>query len=295
MHVYVTGNITVDETWEIDHIPLKGSSIHGKKRSQDLGGKGANQAIILSRCGINTTLIAATGNDDDGRWLRQVIGQENLCLLPDYSLAVHSDTSIIFNIADGDNAIITTTAAADSLDLAIITQALNDALPGDILLQQGNFPLEKTRQIFQLARQKQMISVFNPSPVKSGFAALWPLIDIAVLNQPEAAELQPVLTRPASSLVITEGASGAWLYQQQQRDFVPAAAAVAIDTTGAGDTFLAVMLASALRRNVAIDRLALTHAAEAAAITVSRRGTLSAFPTRSELAALLATGQQAAN
>jgi ribokinase len=38
------------------------------------------------------------------------------------------------------------------------------------------------------------------------------------------------------------------------------------------------MLASALLRGVAPDRLALAHASRAAAITVSRRGTLSAFP-----------------
>jgi sugar/nucleoside kinase (ribokinase family) len=38
------------------------------------------------------------------------------------------------------------------------------------------------------------------------------------------------------------------------------------------------MLASALLRGVAPDALALAHASRAAAITVSRRGTLSAFP-----------------
>ncbi|RXY06111.1 ribokinase, partial [Klebsiella pneumoniae] len=36
--------------------------------------------------------------------------------------------------------------------------------------------------------------------------------------------------------------------------------------------------------------LALAHASRAAAITVSRRGTLSAFPGSHELAALLTTG-----
>ncbi len=66
MRVYVTGNITVDETWSIPDIPKKGASIHGVKVSQDIGGKGANQAIILSRCGIETRLIAATGNDSNG-------------------------------------------------------------------------------------------------------------------------------------------------------------------------------------------------------------------------------------
>ena len=51
----------------------------------------------------------------------------------------------------------------------------------------------------------------------------------------------------------------------------------------------ASVTASALLRGVAPDALALAHASRAAAITVSRRGTLSAFPGSRELAALLTT------
>lgn len=39
MRVYVIGNITVDETWSVSDIPKKGTSIHGVKVSQDIGGK----------------------------------------------------------------------------------------------------------------------------------------------------------------------------------------------------------------------------------------------------------------
>ena len=145
MRVYVTGNITVDETWSIPDIPKKGASIHGVKVSQDIGGKGANQAIILSRCGIETRLIAATGNDSNGAWIRQQIKNEPLTLLPDGHFNQHSDTSIILNSADGDNAIITTTAAADTFSLDEMIPHMADAVAGDILLQQGNFSLDKTR------------------------------------------------------------------------------------------------------------------------------------------------------
>ncbi|MGE0970877.1 PfkB family carbohydrate kinase [Klebsiella sp. WOUb02] len=287
MRVYVIGNITVDETWAISDIPKKGTSIHGIKVSQDLGGKGANQAIILSRCGIDTCLIAATGNDSNGSWIRQQLINEPLTLLPVGNCNQHSDTSIILNSADGDNAIITTTAAADTFSLDDILPHLAESAAGDILLQQGNFSLEKTRALFQFAKARGMTTVFNPSPVNPDFSLLWPLIDIAVVNESEAEQLQPY---GVPTLVITQGAAGAWLVRAGQRRFSPAAAVEALDTTGAGDTFLAVMLASALRRGVAPDGLALAHASRAAAITVSRRGTFSAFPDGRELAALLATG-----
>ena len=285
MRVYVAGNIVVDETWSIDQLPEKGASIHGKKIAQDIGGKGANQAIVLSRCGIDTRLISATGNDINGQWIRERMQHETLTLLPPHFLSAHSDTSIIFNSSDGDNAIITTTAAADALAAEIILAHLADAAAGDILLQQGNFSAEKTRQLFSWAKAHGLTTVFNPSPVNPDFADLWPLIDIAVVNQPEADLLQPA---GVNTLVITQGAAGALLMRGNQRVFCPANTVAAVDTTGAGDTFLAVLLASSLLRGVAPDLLALQHASAAAAITVSRTGTLNAFPEADELQRILA-------
>lgn len=286
MRVYVAGNIVVDETWSINDLPQKGASIHGVKTSQDIGGKGANQAIIISRCGIETRLIAATGNDSNGVFIRQQIAHEPLTLSPESYLTTHSDTSIILNSSDGDNAIITTTAAADALTLEKMLPFLADAQPGDILLQQGNFSLEKTRALFIWAKANGLTTVFNPSPVNADFAQLWPLIDIAVVNQLEAELLRPA---GVNHLVITQGAQGAWLITDSDKCFSPASTVRAVDSTGAGDTFLGVMLASALLRGVPPDELALRHASLAAAITVSRIGTVNAFPTDQELAALLAT------
>ena len=68
-----------------------------------------------------------------------------------------------------------------------------------------------------------------------------------------------------------------------------AAAATIVDTTGAGDCFMATALASAALRGVDLDARALAHAARAAALTVSRPGTMRAFPTASEMAAILAS------
>lgn len=289
MHIYVAGNITVDETWQCETLPTKGESLLGKKISQDIGGKGANQAIILSRCGLPVTLIAGHGDDHYGQWITENLRNETLEFYPPTPLTTHSDTSIIFTTADGDNAIMTSSEAAERLATDMILQALSQAQPGDVLLQQGNFSVAKTRALFTFARQRKMLTVFNPSPVQPGFAALWPLVDIAVLNEHEARLLAP---DPATTqVVITQGPQGAVLYHQQQRTHVPACPAAAVDTTGAGDTFLAVMLASALLRGGLPDKLALLHASRAAALTIGRRGTYRAFPNGATLATLLQSGQ----
>ncbi len=114
MRVYVTGNITVDETGPFRIYRKKEPPFTALKCRRISAVKARTEAIILSRCGIETRLIAATGNDSNGAWIRQQIKNEPLTLLPDGHFNQHSDTSIILNSADGDNAIITTTAAADT-------------------------------------------------------------------------------------------------------------------------------------------------------------------------------------
>ncbi len=73
MRVYVTGNITVDETRSIPDIPKKEPPFTALKCRRISAVKARTEAIILSRCGIETRLIAATGNDSNGAWIRQQI------------------------------------------------------------------------------------------------------------------------------------------------------------------------------------------------------------------------------
>jgi ribokinase len=70
---------------------------------------------------------------------------------------------------------------------------------------------------------------------------------------------------------------------------VAAAQAEIVDTTGAGDCFMATALASAALRGVELDARALAHGAQAAARTVARPGTMRAFPTAAEMTAILAS------
>mgnify|MGYP003586508552 CR=1 FL=1 len=68
---------------------------------------------------------------------------------------------------------------------------------------------------------------------------------------------------------------------------IPAEPIIPVDATGAGDTFAGILVA-VLARSGPIDSRALLAATEAAAVTVSRPGTRSAFPTREEIQAILA-------
>jgi ribokinase len=184
------------------------------------------------------------------------------------------------------------------LTLSEALAPLGDAVSGDLVVLQGNLSEDVTRGILAEARHRGLKTAFNPSPLRPYFAELWPLIDVAFLNRGEAESLtgssgEAAIRRLAeagvSQTVLTLGGSGAILASGHEvLATVPARATEVVDTTGAGDTFMAVALASAALRSTALDAKAIHHATAAAAITVSRRGTRSAFPSRAELAGILA-------
>lgn len=296
MRAFVIGNIALDETYSIAALPEAGASIFGEQASRSLGGKGCNQAIVLSRCGVQTTLVAAVGRDDRAVAIGKALTREPLTprLIPVGSAT--SDISIILTTPDGENSIITTRSAAAALDKKAALDALGDAVAGDLVVLQGNLSKETTLSILNAARSKGLTTAFNPSPLQPWFASVLPFIDIAVLNRLEAEALTGEIGSDAGAslrragvglVIVTLGGQGCVLVSADGAIEVPAAPATIVDTTGAGDCFTGVALASAMLRGVCVDARALEDAARAAAITVGRRGTQDAFPSHKELMSIL--------
>lgn len=299
MRAYVIGNVAMDETIRVDQWPSAGTSIFGGHGSSDLGGKGANQAVVMARCGLQTSLIAPVGEDFRARSIAGLLAAEPVenRLMPLQGRT--TDISIIFTTPDGENAIVTTTDAAENLRPQDVLPAMDAAEAGDLAVLQGNLNGPTTKALLGEARRRGMLTAFNPSPLRPAFQELWPLVDIAFLNVGEALALTGAGGTAAAAalhakgvreVVLTLGADGALLSADGTVVEVAAAPAAVVDTTGAGDTFMGAALASAFLRGRRLDRLALVHAAQASALTVSRKGTMGAFPSIEEMRAILTQG-----
>ncbi len=290
MRAWVIGNIALDETIRVAGLPGPGASILGQEMSRDLGGKGANQAVVMGRAGLSCTLVAAVGADARGREIRERLAGEPVEAALVEVPGVASDRSVILAAAGGENSIVTTSEAAAALSPEAVAARLGAARPGDLLVLQGNLGEAATGRALADGRQRGLGTVLNPSPLRPFFGALWPLVGTVFLNRGEAEALggtEALLRAGVRRVVLTLGAEGAVLLGEGAERRVPAEAAEVVDPTGAGDCFLAVALASAARRGAALDPMALRHAARAAALTVARPGTARAFPSAAELAALL--------
>lgn len=291
----VMGNCTIDVSFAVGRLPREGESVLASDRQVDLGGKGANQAVVAARFGAETVLAAPIGVDGDGDWAYGRLAAEGLQLDAILREEASSDQSVIFVSTDGENCIVSTCRAARSAspDWSRITLQ-RYAEGGDILLMQGNLSLETTHTALAVARESGLMTIVNPAPVQYSWASLFPMANVVILNRIEAIELgglnDPVAAATAIQaggvpcVILTLGSEGAVLLEAQGITRLSARVVEAVDTVGAGDTLCGAFAAGLARGLSPADSLRL--AMEAALLTVTRKGTQASFPTRAEARAL---------
>jgi ribokinase len=289
--IHVLGNAALDETFRVRDLPRPGESVLAAEGGRDLGGKGANVAVAAARTGVPVRLVAAVGGDEAGRALRASLDTEGLAGALRI-VAAPTDRSLILVDGTGENVIVTTQAAAMALDPATLETALDAASPGDLVALQLNLSAKATLTALRAARARGCRTALNPSPLRGPVSEeLWPFVDAAFLNAGEAQALggpEALRARGAACVVVTLGARGAVMAGPEGEVVVPAVPALVVDPTGAGDAFMAVSLASGIRRGVTLDACALHHGARAAALVVARPGAVAALPSREEMADILA-------
>lgn len=296
MTILVLGNATVDLSYEVDRLPLPGETLLARNKFVDAGGKGLNQAIVAHRAGAAVRFCAPIGDDDAAQIILRHLERESLNASHLLRHAGATDESLIFIAPSGENAIVSTADAARSLSPAAARAALGGLVAGDLLMMQGNLAREATLAGLAGAHAAGVRTLLNPAPIHFDYASIWPLVDIAVVNEIEAVQLSSngdldtaargLLAEGSSCIVVTLGAAGARLYHGNSITAVPAPAVKPVDTTGAGDVVCGV-LAAGLAEGMPM-RAAVGWAVTAASLSVTRRGTGVAFPSRAELAELRA-------
>ena len=293
--IHVFGNAAVDTVIKLDRLPRPGETVVARGAADDLGGKGANQAVVLARCGQRVRLVAALGVDAVGERIRENLAAEGVETDGLRTWPGASDRCVICVDRHGENTIVSLIDAALEFDPLAPTDFDRWIVPGDWVLLQGNLRASVTRGCLALAKSRKAMTALNPSPTYAASDYDWSLVDLVVLNRGEALELggrdDPVeaarvlLGAGAGSVVVTLGAAGAALVLAGETLRAQAPQVVAVNTVGAGDVFCGTLVAGRAEGLAWVD--ALRAASQAAAICVARVGVLSSFPTREEMAKIL--------
>ena len=292
------------------------------------GGAPANVAMALAKLGRRSALVGAVGDDPFGRFLLAELRTAGV-----YSGAVATvpqltALAVVTLSEEGDREFVfyRENAAHDHLAPTHVDAAFaGQALAGAAIVHLGSnlFATEPAAaaswRALELASQRGLLVSFDVNyraafwpteeAAREDIERLLPRADIVKLSADEllflrgsasraaaASFAEELLTTGARLVCVTLGAAGTWYFCAAGDGAVPAPAVTAVDTTGAGDAFMAAVLAAAdadpsTWSDAEATRLALQRACAYAALSTTSPGagpsylTLDEFERRCETAA----------
>lgn len=291
MNVVNFGSLNLDHVYAVDHFCRAGETIHTAGYTQNAGGKGLNQSIAVARSG--QTLCHAGMLGAGGEPLAQLLEGCGVDLRYLGRTETPQGHAIIQVQPDGQNCIFLYGGSNQAVTPEDIDAVLSHFAPGDYLLMQNE--LSNFTYLLRAAVGRGLRVVLNASPISGEvLAADLTGVDWLVVNEIECAAIAGCSTPeegyaalrvryPGLGILLTLGSEGSVSWKDGVEIRQCAYPVQAVDTTGAGDTFMGYFvgcLAQGMERKDAMQ-----YAAMAASIAVTRPGAAPSIPMMAEVRA----------
>jgi len=292
--VLVLGSINIDFVSFVSRYPQPGETLVSNDFGIFQGGKGANQAIALAKLDIPTLMLGKVGKDVLSNFALSSL-QENGIDTTGIAKSQKKSTgsASIWVNAQGQNSIVIYAGANGEVDEDFIAQheKLFDGVSW--LLTQFEVPLKSILLALKLAKKHGLKTVMDPAPVKKiSNNHIWKLVDYLLPNEIELKELthtEDVLkgirilkSRGVKEVIVKLGKQGAVYEDDGKLLFSPAVPVEqVVDTTGAGDCFVAGFLHGMIRwgditRAIKIGNLTASY-------SIQKKGAAISFPKKSDI------------
>lgn len=295
--IVVVGSLNMDLVMRTPRVPERGETLNGYEFRTVPGGKGANQAVACARLGGKVILIGGVGDDDFGTVLRDGLISDGIDVSGVMrTSAVGTGVAVILVEDTGQNRIMLASGANGRLKVSDIEAAGALIQGAAMLIVQLEVPMAVVQRAVEIAYGAGVPVLLNPAPAAILPEGLLAQISILVPNETEASLLAGIPVVDASSafaaarlfrqrgvgcVVVTLGDQGVVVVDDTGERHAPAQLVKAVDTTGAGDTFIGG-LSLALVEGTTLDA-AVDLGQRSSALCVTRMGAQPSIPYRHEL------------
>lgn len=256
--VLVVGSLHHDIMIEADHLPRRDETAVGHRWYPKFGGKGGNQAVAAARAGVAARMVGAVGDDGFGRFMTEALDRGGVDRRFVRVLGgAGSGMSVAVQDGAGDYAATIVSGANLLIDPVDVSQdVVWDGVR--VLVLQNEVPGAVNLAAAKAARGRGVSVVLNAAPARELDPALWPLVDVLVVNAVEAEMMGAgavgdragalvaarALARRVGAAVVTAGAEGLAAAVQDGEAFdIEAISVKVISTHGAGDCFVGTLAA----------------------------------------------------
>ena len=296
--ILVVGSLNMDMVMNVDHMPIAGETILSNKMKMVPGGKGANQACAAGRLGTDVTMLGAIGNDSYGEQQKENLLKAGV----DISGLITKDdesTGIAFITVnkEGNNSIVVVQGANACFTPEDIVAKRKLIEECEIVILQLEIPLNTALYVMKLAKELGKIVLLDPAPVPEIFPEeMYRYVDIIKPNESELSRLTGIedaqnhleeageilKDHGVKNVLVTLGGDGVYLDTEKEEPArIPAKKVKVVDTTAAGDSFMAALAAMLLEGKSMKE--AAEFANQVSAIVVAREGAQSSIPTLQEV------------
>lgn len=281
--VYVIGSLNMDLCISAPYCPKGGETLAGSGFIANEGGKGANQAAAAAKSGAEVYMCGCVGADPFGGRLVSALDDAGADTRYVRRAEGMSTGIAVIIVTGGENRIILDKGANAALCEEDIDRALENAEAGDIFLTQSENPVKIVGYALKRAKEKGLLTIFNPAPADPAAAEYFRFADIVVPNESESEIFggkEKMFSAGAKIVLTTLGSRGYEIASPAKSRVYPCIRVHIADTTAAGDTFCGG-LAAGLARGETTEEAA-AFASRAASVACTRRGAMRSIPTRQE-------------
>ena len=302
-YAVVVGSMNCDTIYMQDRLPERGETFFAQSASVVPGGKGANQAVQISKLGLKTFMLAKIGKDDYGCFLKRELegyGVDTTHVLTGEGTtglaAVHTMPDGVYysTVAPGTNYEVTLQEIEERKEL------LKNA---SVAVFQSEITHEATELAIKIAHENGTYVVLNAAPAREYSQECLSMVDCLIVNEKEAEYfLKKEVSSPESAMqygeelramtggtvIMTLGKNGSVLVTQNGiKHFKADQSIKPVETTGSGDSYVGAF--AYMKANGATDEEACDFAGKCSQYTITKVGGQPSMPYMDELTAFCRT------
>ena len=283
--ICVIGSSNIDQIAYTKNIPADGETLFGDSFQMGFGGKGANQAVMAGLLGADVYMITCLG--DDVYKEMTINNYEANNVNTDHIQLVKGASGVapIWVDGTGQNRIIVIPGANNEIDAQKAISSIEEIGNISVLVGQCEIPMEVNHEVFQHAKNNSITTIFNPAPAKKLEREFLEHISWLIPNENEFELISGMEPNDDNflkfneeipcNLIVTLGEKGAVLVDENKTHYFEAPTVNAIDTTGAGDSFIGTFAYELSESNS--PESCVKKAVEKASQSVTKKGTQSSY------------------
>lgn len=294
--ILVVGSSNYDIILNQDNFAITGETVLANNMSVCGGGKGANQAVQCAKLGEKTNFLGSISNDSMGEFLIKELEKYNVNTEYVKRSNTNSGMGIVNCIPSGE--VRSTVYAGANFDLTPQELRIHEDLfrHCKVLILQMEIPIDVVYEAIKMGEENNCYIILNAAPAKELKLEYLNKVNCLIVNESEVSfylnkkisTYEDVLENSAEILslakdlcIVTLGKKGSVLVEKDGCIKFDALSVDAIETTGAGDSYVGAFATQIFRDRTLKE--ACEYATRVSSLTVQSIGAQSSMPYKKDL------------